>query len=269
MIKNTFVFLKRISYEGEKKFWKKGIKTWEDFLNCKKIAGISNERKKMYDSRIRIMQNYLQNKNYEKILEAIPKRFHYRMYNELNENAIYLDIETYAYNRGKQITLAGLSDGMGTRILSPSRTGWEQVINKISSPKNIIITYNGSVHDIPTIEKQSGKKLQSFILDLRFLLSELGFSGGLKEAEYDFGIAREKAAIRKSGEPLKLWKLYLATHDEHFLELLQKYLEQDVESLIIIAEKTVSMYKKINGLEEQIISSSLNPLEASFQHSHE
>ena len=52
MIRNSFRFLEKISATREQKIWQQGILSWDDFLRCSKINGISAAAKRYYDRKI-------------------------------------------------------------------------------------------------------------------------------------------------------------------------------------------------------------------------
>ena len=45
MIKNSFIFLEKVSKRKEQSIWKQGIKTWQEFLKTDSIKGISQQKK--------------------------------------------------------------------------------------------------------------------------------------------------------------------------------------------------------------------------------
>lgn len=89
--------------------------------------------------------------------------------------------------------------------------------------------------------------------DVKSITRKAGLSGGLKEIEKQLGIERKNKNVEKlcNGDPLKLWKMYKATGDEYYLNLLVEYNEEDVINLKKIAEycidkikfNTLDMYK--------------------------
>jgi hypothetical protein len=62
MIRNSFVFLEKVSKKKEQNIWQQGIKNWQDFLKTEKIKGISVKSKFYYDRRIKKLPNWVQEK---------------------------------------------------------------------------------------------------------------------------------------------------------------------------------------------------------------
>ena len=101
----------------------------------------------------------------------------------------------------------------------------------------LIITFNGSTFDIPYITKRYPNLLPSVPnFDLRVACQRVGLKRGLKETEKNLGIDRNKIIEKMyGGDPLLLWKMYRASGDEYYLNLLVEYNEEDVYNLKKIA----------------------------------
>ncbi len=52
----------------------------------------------------------------------------------------------------------------------------------------VLITYNGSCFDLPFIRNYFGIAVDHVHIDLRYLLSSLGYRGGLKGCEKSLGL---------------------------------------------------------------------------------
>ena len=110
----------------------------------------------------------------------------------------------------------------------------------------LIVSFNGSVFDMPFIEKRyPGVLPQIPHFDLRFGCSKLGIKGGLKGIEKLFGIKRRELVENLyGGDALTLWKMWQASGDEHYLKLLVEYNEEDIINLKKIAD---SVYEKLRS----------------------
>jgi len=73
----------------------------------------------------------------------------------------------------------------------------------------------------------------------------MGFTGGLKNIEKEFGIKRNKI-IEKiyNGDPLLLWRMYKGSGDDYYLNLLVEYNEEDIINLKTIADTLTKSQKK-------------------------
>jgi uncharacterized protein YprB with RNaseH-like and TPR domain len=166
----------------------------------------------------------------------------WRLYNDLRHDVVYLDIESYGLGRASRIFMIGLFDGYDTKILFEpiNYTLLQEYLNH----KSLVVTYNGSSHDIPILEHK-GIRFNMPHIDLKIILSLLGYSGGLKYIEREFSIKRNPLQSEfRGGDILRLWKIYKATGDEYYLNLLIEYNEDDVfylKKLMEFSYKELSM----------------------------
>ena len=59
MIRNTFSILNGIGAKLERRLWKDGILTWDDFIDAKSINVISPDRKPAFDESLSIASGHL------------------------------------------------------------------------------------------------------------------------------------------------------------------------------------------------------------------
>ncbi len=238
MIENKFFFLPNISVKKENKiigFLKQNnfSLNWTGFLKAKKILGITDEKKKVYDNILLFLKRKLLEEDFEIFKIILKQKDHYLLYPYFKDNIIFLDIETCGYDKNKNITFIGLSDGENFKLFNPNNITFD--ISKILKNK-MIVTFNGNVFDIPHIKKKLNYNFETnFFIDLRFLLNKINIKGSLKEVEEKFNIKRNLKL--SSGDPLLLYKKFYATQDYYYLELLEEYIKQDVESLIVLLPK--------------------------------
>ena len=112
----------------------------------------------------------------------------------------------------------------------------ENIANILNQYK-MIVTFNGSSFDIPMIEKYFGVRLTQIHVDLRHVCSKLNLKGGLKEIEKQLNIQRpDELSLLRGHNAVELWKMWKATGEEKFIELLLKYNQEDCYNLKRIAE---------------------------------
>ncbi len=246
LIKNKFYFFPNIGFKKEEKiisFLKQNncnSNFWDCFLKQKKVIGISNKKKFFYDSLIKFLERKLLEEDFEIFKIFLDVKDHYLLYDFFKDKIVFLDIETYGYDKNKNITFIGLSDGIDFKIFNPNNLTFD--IKKILEGK-MIVTFNGNVFDIPHIKKKLQYNFENnFFIDLRFLLQKINVKGSLKKVEEEFNINRNLKL--NSGDPLLLYKKLLATQDYYFLELLEEYIRQDVESLTILLPKIIRRLKE-------------------------
>jgi len=187
----------------------------------------------------------LKKKRYEHF-SRMPSNQHWRLYNELKDKVCFLDIETTGLSKHyNDITLIGIHSSEGSKIFMNGKNleKFENELKKYS----MIITFNGRCFDIPFIrQKFPDVKIDQYHADLRFMMAELGFRGGLKSIELQRGIRRDKELDGVDGfEAVRLWHKY-QRGDNSSLETLKKYLTADIENLKPLMDKAVVELKQKN-----------------------
>ena len=247
MITNSFIFLERIGNKLEKNIWKSGIHDWENFLKKDKIKGLSKSRKFYYNRKISEARKALFNFDSKYFLGVLPQPETWRLYDFFKEDAIFLDIETTGLSKNADdVTVFGLYDGINTKIMIKGVNLDYSALKKELQKYKLIVTFNGASFDLPFIEKRYPgliPKIPNF--DVKSITNRLGLKGGLKNIEKTLGIKRNPI-IEKfyGGDALTLWRMYRATGDEYYLNLLIEYNEFDIINLKTVAEHCVKKLKE-------------------------
>ena len=107
----------------------------------------------------------------------------------------------------------------------------------------LIVTFNGSAFDIPFLKKYfKDIALEQAHIDLRFLLKRLGFKGGLKKIEKQFGLSRDEEVMTFTGyDAVRLWNKYKNSGDNSALDLLLKYNTEDIVNLEFLMNKSYNL----------------------------
>ena len=231
MLQRTFQHLPGIGARGEERLWKVGIRDWDVFIKTRRIEGISSARKIALDRCLRADRAALEDERWNRF-HVWPQRLHYRALAHL-ERIVYLDIETYGVHANR-VAIIGVSDGEHLRLIDGTRAD-RNALSAVLSTAEAIVTFNGSRFDLPYLERAFNYRPDCFTIDLEPLARTAGFRGGLKRIEHELGITR--ARTLNGGDPLALWRSYRASGDDHFLELLSAYVEQDVLTLPLLLDR--------------------------------
>lgn len=247
MIRNSFIFLEKITAARERKLWQQGILNWDDFLKAEKIKGITADAKKYYDRKITEARRQLYEGNSSYFARLMPQTEHWRLYEFFKEEAVYLDIETDGLSDNNDVTLVGIFDGYDTKtMIRRMNLDW-QLLRKELSKYKIVVTFNGSVFDLPFMRKRYGEVIPQLPhYDLRFCCSRIGLKGGLKLVEKQLSINRSNHIVEGmyGGDAAQLYRMWKGSGDEYYLRLLVEYNEEDVINLKRLAEHAYKELKE-------------------------
>lgn len=162
--------------------------------------------------------------------QSMPSRQHWRLFPDFRGSIAYLDIETNGLaGASGYITTISLYDGNNVHYYVKGRN-LEDFKKDILKYK-LLVTYNGKCFDIPVIESEFRIKLDQAHIDLRFVLRDLGFTGGLKGCEKKLGIDRGDLDGVDGFFAVLLWNDYRRKGNKKSLETLLAYNIQDAVNL--------------------------------------
>jgi uncharacterized protein len=244
MLQHTFIHAPGVSLNAEKKIWNQNICTWDDFIERQKSLAISENKKNIILNTLQESMDALKKKDYT-AFSSIPNNQHWRLYSALKDKTCFLDIETTGLSKyHDDITLIGIHSANGTKIFMNGKNleKFEDELKKYS----MIVTFNGRCFDVPFIRNKFPEvQINQFHADLRFIMADLGFRGGLKNVERERGIIRSSDIKDVDGfEAVRLWHKY-QRGDNESLSTLKSYLTADIQNLAPLMEKaSVEMKKK-------------------------
>jgi hypothetical protein len=234
MIQKTFCHIKGVSENVEKLIWDNGIKHWDDFLSkMDTIEFLPKTKIHNIKLEIPLSKEALQQKDIGYFKTRLPPKKHWRLYS-LGKTA-FVDIETTGLSKwADSITIIGIYDG-NTPYLYVKDKNLSEAKEKLKE-FDIVVTFNGKQFDIPFIEHYFSHQYDFIHLDLRYMLKEMGFSGGLKSIERQIGIHRDAEVEGIDGwEAVNLWHRYKKGNLEALNKLL-KYNQEDIVNLKTLLE---------------------------------
>lgn len=240
MIRNSFCFLEGIGARTEERLWNQSITCWNDFIDAKKIRGISEKRRFYYTNRLNEAKRAVMNNDSRHFL-SFPSTEMWRLYDWFCDEAVYLDIETgFNAENMTHISIITLYDGEQTKTFVSGINLHRSALRKELEKYKLIVTFNGASFDLPVIKKHFCFTPQVPHLDLRFACGHIGLTGGLKEIERRLGIKREnQAADKDRNDAAFLWKMWHSTRNDAYLARLVEYNEEDAVNLKQIAKEVV------------------------------
>ena len=236
MLEKTFVHIPGVAYLTEKRLWQRGIRCWADALVCEEAPGsFSAARWQLVRDHSRDSMTSLAARDHRFFSETLAARDHWRAYQEFRDRIAYVDIETDGSYYGQAITVVGVYDGTSTRsfVKGDNLEEFAEEIEKYA----MLVTFNGATFDLPILRRAfRGVDWSHLHIDLRYVMSKLGYRGGLKHIERETGLCRAAELTGLGGEDaIYLWNEYRRGSTDA-LELLLAYNAADVENLKCLLE---------------------------------
>jgi uncharacterized protein YprB with RNaseH-like and TPR domain len=236
MLQNSFIHITGIGPRRERALHRRGITTWSRFLSKPAESGLPAS---ILDEAVRRLEESayrLEARDAAFFDRSLPSCEKWRMWSDFEGEAVFLDIETTGLGPPLDyVTVVGLHDSSGTRSFVRGENLF--MLPEAIAKYRLVVTFNGSQFDLPFLRSHMGDIFSGHAhIDLRFVLRRLGFKGGLKSVERQFGIRRPAELADVDGfEALRLWHLYTAG-DESALKKLVEYNRQDIENLRALME---------------------------------
>lgn len=252
MIKSTFTFIPGIGPKTEATYWEKGIITWYDFEKSIHLNGTGKTNKKVLIDYIQKAKEALNKKDISFFANHLPTKDHWRLYKDFFDRTVFLDIETTGLSLYYDIiTLIGTFSGKEIKFFIKDNN--LDQIGEYLRRFDIIITFNGTLFDIPFIKKEFPDiTIPPVHLDLRYLLKSVGVSGPLKVVEKSLGINRDTETEKINGrEAAVLWNRFVKEDDESLTRLVRYniYDTTDLKKLMdycYVAKLKIDVLKRIN-----------------------
>ena len=268
MLRNTFLHIDGFGSLRELSLWKSGITTWDEFINANN-AQLSLFEEYPTNSILEESIKAFENGDADFFAHTLPSTEFYRIALTYPQDVMFLDIETTGLSRYyDHITLIGWSflNEYNVYYLGLNK---EKIISAFKRAK-CVVTYNGSLFDIPFIKKEfPDLAIPICQIDLRFFSKRFGYSGGLKKIETEIGFNRPIDVNEISGElaPV-LWHKYMEG-DENSLKSLINYNRFDVDGMKVLLDicikKNIENFHAINE-HVKIFSFSNYPSNLSFSY---
>lgn len=237
MLDQTFIHIPGIGRRTEHELWKAGITSWRDYADFfRSPTGISRGLQRRLDQHIPQSIDAVQrgDASFFRRLSALGEAW--RLFPQFADKCVFLDIETTGLSPVfDTITLVGLYDGHRYQTFIDG-----QNLNDLPSALtnySVVVTFNGAGFDLRFLKLAfENLELPPIHIDLRWVTRRLGYRGGLKSVEREFGITRVRDVedIHGSEAPV-LWSRHLRG-DRTALPQLVAYNREDVVHLKAILE---------------------------------
>ena len=240
MLCQTFQHIPGLGERRERALWRRGISSWDDLLAAPQRSGLPATLLRDAQAIIELSKEALRQGNIYFFAQLLPVREHWRLYGDFQDVTAYLDIETGPLGHGRQgITVIGLFDGQEFRsfVRGHNLHTFEDYLRRY----DLLVTFNGKSFDLPVIERDLGIPIYQAQIDLRMFLHHLGYHGGLKRIERQWGILREDQIAGLTGfDAVLLWARY-RHGDSAALERLIAYNRADVVNLEVLLKRSYEL----------------------------
>ncbi len=254
MIRNTFTILDGIGQKLERRLWSEGIITWKHFFD-KNPSFVSSQRKKYFDQALACASTELDEGHAEYFAATVKRYEHWRLFDVFKNDAVCLDIETNGLppNSGGNVTVVGTYNGRDYKCFIRGENLTTDALNKEFSQYKYLITFFGSIFDIPFLKSCfRGLSLDFPHFDLCFGARRIGLRGGLKKIEPYFGIQRQDDVKDLDGyDAVLLWQ-EAERGSYRALNLLMRYNREDTVNLFNMADTIYRRLKTLTGIEEYL-----------------
>lgn len=226
ILENSFLHINTLGTTKENQLWSGGYLTHADYLSCSKVDKESFIFKEVYKS-----SKNLNEINPKYFYDGLPSNQQWRIYGDFVNEAAFIDIETTGLSADyDKITTVVIHSVKGTFSFI-NGFNLDELPNVLKQFK-VLVSYNGKSFDIPFIRKYMNIKLDLPHLDLRHILTSLGYSGGLKSCETQLDLPKRIGLKDVDGfMAVMLWDYYRKTKNESALETLLAYNFEDAVRL--------------------------------------
>ena len=235
MLKNTFCHIPGISRAAEQQLWSVGIHSWEAARDAGKTR-LPIKKAGSLSLRIKDSFERLEKNDPNLFADLLETSQHWRLFPDFRRAVAYLDIETTGLGHSDSITTIVIYDGQSIfhYVRGENLDDFKRDIEKYS----LLVTYNGKCFDVPFIERRFKIEMNQAHIDLRYVLKNLGYTGGLKGCERKLGLDRKDLADVDGWFAVLLWNDFKRNKNQKALETLLAYNTCDVvnlETLMVMA----------------------------------
>jgi uncharacterized protein YprB with RNaseH-like and TPR domain/predicted nuclease with RNAse H fold len=241
VLRHSFLHIPGIGRRTERDLWEAGILSWEDYARPAPVGAALRRRLETYVPR---SIEALRRKDAGFFARLSAWGEAWRLYPEFASESVFLDIETTGLSPVfDSVTVVGLFDGRRYEVFIEGQnlSALPEKLKRYS----VAVTFNGSGFDLRFLKLAfENLALPPVHIDLRWVVRRLGYRGGLKAVEREFGIRRERAVAELDGyDATVLWSRYLRG-DHGALRQLIAYNTEDVVHLKAIMEQAYDRLAK-------------------------
>ena len=225
-IENSFIPVRGVGETTERKLWRQGITHWDEFDG----SVVGDTVADRIESFIEEGRTHLERGDVSVFTEALPAASRWRCYENVRENACFLDIETTGLDAScNDVTTVSVHRGGETKTFVNGRDLTARRLEAELEASSLLVTFNGQRFDVPFLETCYDLDVQTPHVDLMYPCKKIGLDGGLKAIERDLGIDRDLPDL-SGRDAVRLWHEY-ERGDDGALETLIRYNRADTQNM--------------------------------------
>lgn len=237
-IQETFVLCKGIGPKADENIRQAGIQNWQMALECPELLPLSPKKTESLLLELNNLKEDLEASRWERLVEKLPNKEHWRVLIDRQSECSYFDIETDGLSmyEGAPTVICCLHRGqMHTFIQGENLDDFPDLLLEVDQ----LVSFNGASFDVPYVQCYFNiPTLPCAHVDLRWICHHKGFKGGLKSIEKELGLTRDDDIHGVDGlEAVWLWERYDRYGDVSALKRLVKYCQADVWGLEVLARE--------------------------------
>ncbi len=234
-IENSFIPVRGVGEKTERDLWAHGVTHWDEFDGSVVGPTVADRIESFIDD----AHARLEAGDVSYFADAFPTSSHWRLYENVREDACFLDIETTGLDATRhEVTTVSVHRGGETTTFVRDRDLTATRLQAELEKASLLVTFNGKRFDVPFLETCYDLDVALPHVDLVYPCRKIGLEGGLKRIERDVGIDRDRPDL-SGRDAVRLWHEY-ERGDDGALETLVEYNRADTANLETLMDVVTS-----------------------------
>jgi uncharacterized protein YprB with RNaseH-like and TPR domain len=231
MLETTYLHAQGVGRLTEQRLWQAGATDWDAYLDSPDSRWpLTRSQRALLTPTVEESHERLDDEDFGWFARRLPAAEHWRAVPAFGHRLAFVDIETTGGMAPSDLTVVGIFDGRNVRQFV-SGIDLDQAPYALQDAA-MLVTFFGTGFDLPFLRRAfPGLPMPQLHVDLCFALKRLGYRGGLKQIEREFGIGRSAQTRGLSGwDAVRLWNEYRSGRARS-LDTLLTYNAEDIRNL--------------------------------------
>lgn len=230
-IENSFLPVRGIGEQTERRLWREGITHWDAFDE----SAVGDAQGRRIHEFIEQGRDALAAGDSAFFYDAFPSGSRWRLYENFRPRTCFFDIETTGLDaRSSDVTTVSFHRGGETTTLVRGEDLTREALAAELRAADLLVSFNGKRFDVPFLEGSFDLDIDRPHLDLMYACRQLDLTGGLKAIEQSVGIERDRPDL-SGRDAVRLWRAH-EKGDREALDTLVSYNRADTKNLETILE---------------------------------